>query len=266
MQRPVRDAGAARRQQSTGSRPGPFKPTVPVPRSLPVVASPPIVNTSSTTPTSGHPPVLAVARTVEPGLLERVGHEADEALAIGKRVMTMLNVESKGTSYAASAVSIDWSGITYQPAASIAQGSSDSTRDGDSLKFKGWNGHLQFTRGGVDAIVSYALIQEGPTFLTSGIPAAVFQSAGGAGAPLSEPAWDGRLGFRILKREVFALTNNTPYHIVDFRHKFNHDVQFYNGTSTVYEGQISLIFISNITAGATVPTVTFATNYSWVDN
>lgn len=197
-------------------------------------------------------------------MLQNIGREADEALAIGKRVLTMLNVESKGTSYVANAVAVDYTGVTYQPLASISQGSSDATRDGDSLKFKSWKGHVQFTRGGVDAICALMLVQEGPTFVV-GHPATLFSGYGTVGAPLSEPVWDARLGFKILEHRVFALTNSDPYKIIKWDHNFNHDVQYYNGTNTVYEGQVTVVFISNIT-GATAPTVSFGTTYSWVDN
>ena len=240
-------------------KPGPFKPKVSIPRQLPALASqPPAVAT-----TSGHPPVLAS----EPGLLQRVGQEADEALAIGKRVLTMLNVEAKAIQYAVvyPGTSVLNSGQNYDPLTVISQGSTDAQRDGDSMKLKFWHGSLLFVRGGVDAIVSYIIVQEGPAFIGTGYNY-LYQAIGTANAPLSQGNWDARFGFKILSHGVRSLTNNDPFWNVKFDHKFNHDVQYYNNTSVVYEGNVKLFVISNNAGGGSQPTVCFDTTLSWVDN
>lgn len=197
------------------------------------------------------------------GMLQNIGREADEALAIGKRVLGMLNVESKALKFATTNVSVDYSGLSYSPLASITQGDTDSMRDGDSLKVKGFRGKLQFTRGGTDSIVSFCFTQEGPTFISA--TQQVYEGAGTVNAPISQPMWDSRFGFRRLKTQTRALTQNDPFWIIDFDHHFDHDVQFYNNSTTVYEGKVSLFLISNYTGGGP-PTISFDSEIYWVDN
>lgn len=230
--------------------PGPFVPKVHLPRALPPTSE----KTSKT---------QLVSNAGEQGLLQQVGREADEALAIGKRVLGMLNVENKNLSFSTVSVSTDYSGLTYNPLGSITQGDTDSQRDGDSLKLKGWKGKLLFTRGGTDSIVAYAFVQEGPTFITA--LQQVFEGAGTLLAPVSQPLWDSRLGFKVLSMHCRALTQDDPFWIIPFDHHFNHDVQYYNNSTTVYEGKVSLIVISGYTGGAP-PTISFDSQMRWIDN
>jgi hypothetical protein len=264
-------ANSKKQSTSASGRIGPFKPTINIPRMLPVASptSSPQESTSTTTVATCHQPLanaVAPARFVsnEAGILERVGHEADEALAIGKRVLTMLNVESKEYSYSFAPISVDYSGLSAFPIQNITQGDTDSQRDGDSFKLKTWKGALAFTRGGVDAIVAYAFTLEGPTFITQ--LQQVFEGSGTTQAPLSQPLWDARLGFKVLKHGIARLTASDPYHIVQFDHKFNHDVQFYNNSTTVYQGNVTLRFVSNNAGGGSQPTVSMDSQLSWVDN
>lgn len=247
------------------NRVGAFKPTVSIPRMLPV-ASPP-TNCSIPTSTQVTKPdgfvMVPPVRASEAGLLERVGHEADEALAIGKRVLTMLNVESKEVNVTFNS-SIDWNGAWLQPMTGITQGDTDSQRDGDSFKLKSWKGGLAFTRGTADSVFTYAFVQEGPTFLTAN--SQVFEAVATLVAPLSDPAWDSRLGFRLLRKGTFALTANNPCHVVRFDHEFNHDVQYYNNSTTVYEGKVSMFMISDDSGGGTAPTARMSSQLVWVDN
>lgn len=219
-------------------------------------------------PATGRPLVEPTDRSVrlasEPGMLQQIGRDADEALAIGKRVLSMLNVESKSYSYNVTANSVLQAGSGFGPLAVVTQGDTDSQRDGDSLKLKGWEGNLLFTRGGVDAIVAYMFIQEGPEFITT--PSQLFELVNTVNAPLSQPGWDSRLGFKVLSHGIHCLTNSDPYAKVSFRHKFNHDVQFFNNSTTVYEGEVSLWVISNNAGGGSQPTLHMASQLSWIDN
>jgi hypothetical protein len=220
------------------------------------VALPPV---ASVTTTSGNPPVLVSDR----GLLEEVGREADKALAIGKRVLTMLNVESKEIATTFNTV-FDWNGGLYNPLALVTQGDTDSMRDGDSFKLKGWRGNLAFTRGTADCFVSYTFVQEGPTFITA--VAQVYEFVAQAYAPLSQPSWDSRLGFRILKKGTFQLTASDPLRNEEFSFDFNHDVQYYNNSTTVYQGKVTVYITSSDSGGATAPSGRLCGQMDWVDN
>lgn len=223
------------------------------------MALPPAVTGPITQPTT----LAEASRGGDAGILQQVGREADDALAIGKRILGMLNVESKEVQVAFN-TSTDYVGGLYNPLASITQGNTDSNRDGDSLKLKHWKGKLSFTRGTVDSIVAFCFVQEGPSFITT--VSQVFESVGTASAPMSQPQWDSRLGFKILHEGCLALTANDPLRIHAFALDFNHDVQYYNNSSTVYEGKVSLYIISDQAAGVNAPTVRLVAQLDWVDN
>jgi hypothetical protein len=194
-----------------------------------------------------------------------VGHTADQAWSLAKKALSLLNVEFKEVSigYTGSANTVDYNGLALACCSNIAQGTSDSTRNGDSLKLQRVRGPFAFFRNGADAIVKVVITQEQAPAITNANQ--VCEGKGSSNAPLSSPAWDYRHGFRILFERTFTLTSNDPIRVVEFDLKFDHDVQYVANSTTVSYGEVTIwMFSDQVTTN--VPFVRGTGQMSWLDN
>jgi hypothetical protein len=194
-----------------------------------------------------------------------VGHTADQAWNLAKKALSMLNVEYKEVSvgYTGSSNTIDYNGTLLLATSNISQGSTDSTRNGDSIKLQRLKGLWAFFRGGADAIVRMVVTVEAAPGINAN--SNVCESAGSSNAPLSFPSWDYRHNFRVVFDRTIILTSQDPEKVVDLDLKFDHDVQYIAGGTNVAHGQVTLWFFSDLVT-SNLPYMRSTSQLSWLDN
>lgn len=193
---------------------------------------------------------LAAMRTnPKGGAFSNLGGDVDSMIEHGQEawaaVKKMLNVESKAFEYYETSASgnVGTTPLFTDLTALIAQGSSDVTRDGDSLKLNRITG--AYTLTGSNDFYRVVVTQATDEAL---VAADVFASVGTAYSVTSPVAWDTRQQFRVLYDRCHninqALTgiNNFTNHRFEIKEELH--VQYLNGSTTVERGCIQIWFVS----------------------
>ncbi len=211
-------------------------------------------------PSSLPDPTKPTAFNQSPGTLEQVGREADMAWNGVKKIMSLLNVETKRV-VSGSSVNVSYSGFIADLTSSVSQGVSGTQRIGDSLKAK--RAHVKGTVSANGAGSSYTAVlgysKEGAPSLSD-----VFYFTGSARAGMNYP--------QVLTEPadhwvLSVFRNVSTTHLVDkfeLNHVFNHDVTYIASTTTVASGSVWFAIISDVNASVPVMDYTFA--FDFVDN
>lgn len=194
----------------------------------------------------------------------KVADTAYKAYVMGRKAMRIINSEVK-VSNTSSSYSPSSTGAVVD-LSSVAQGDTDNTRDGDSIK------PLNLTmRGLISADAS--VTNNGATFVrvvvvrakhergTSPTWASVFGSA----STLAAKDHDNRFETKILYDRLFSLDANKGSTLTFNKIiKLDGHIQFDGGASTIRNGGIYLMHMSNVATN--LPSLNVNTRLSFVDN
>ncbi len=199
----------------------------------------------------------------EPGTLEQVGHEADAAWAGVKRIMSILNVETKWL-HINSALNINYTGSIISDCCSlITQGVSGTQRVGDSIKVRRimMKGMLQYNGTATDVTVVIGRSKDG-------IPAVadLFDLSGSTStqAGMSFPNDNQTQADKWLMSHHLFVDQYTPLRQFYFDIKIGKDTQYSPGAATVTTGAVWIAAISG--TNTTPPTIAYNYVMEYVDN
>jgi hypothetical protein len=160
-------------------------------------------------------------------------------------VKRMLNVESKAIEqFETSALgNVSTTPLFTDLTAGIAQGDSDYTRDGDSLKINRLS--VDYTVFSVSDVVRVLITQSTDEAIAA---ADLLANVGSVYTVLSPKAWDTRSQFRVLYDRCHNLNGSngstSELQTHHFETKKEMHVQYFNGTTTVEKGAIQLWFVT----------------------
>jgi hypothetical protein len=202
--------------------------------------------TLAAAPTPKAPPGFVMIRDGEPGTLQQVGREADNAWAGVKRIMELLNVEEKYVDFY-SATNINYSGTLLDLTGTISQGVGRGQRTGDSIKLTRAIVRMRMQSGGAttdwQVIVGHskdALPALSDLFALSG--------AASSNAGMSLDNWYENKANTIQHRE-FGYVGSTDYNVSvkrEFEVKMDHHVVFSAAGTTSLSGATWLAAISGL--------------------
>jgi len=209
------------------------------------------------------PGFVLVRKEGEPGTLEQVGHEADAAWAGVKRIMSLLNVESKWI-HINTALNINYTGVIISDCCSlITQGVSGVQRTGDSIKVQRlmMKGMLQYNGTATDVTVVVGRSKDGIP-----VVADLFDLSGATStqAGMSFPNDNQTAADKWLMSRHLFVDQYHPLREFYFDVKINKDTQYIAGAATVATGAVWIAAISG--TNTTPPTIAYNYVMEYVDN
>jgi len=197
----------------------------------------------------------------EGGTLQQVGREADNAWAGVKRIMALLNVESKAFDTQTTFTS-GYAG-NYLNCSNISQGIGDNQRTGDSLRVQRLRCRFQISRATASTTVTVVVGRS-----KDGSPsiADIFDTIGTAYSGISYENHDQRKADQILAvRRVVVDNVAHPLQVVeiDLNHLPDTPTTFANGTTTQTANCYWAAVICGVVSG---PSVVFNARTDFVDN
>lgn len=179
-----------------------------------------------------------------------------------KHLKQIINVEEKKVNN--STISAPgWLGEIIQ-LNTIAQGVTDTTRDGDSLKLQDLYFRLAVTN--VRTAVARVIIFWDQQNKVALAPAAVslLDNIGTGDAPLSYKDYDKRFETKILYDRVINIDPNNQQKIYQGKLRISKHTQFENGSTTINTGSLKVLFLGDASTGQTqfrwVSRLTFTDN------
>jgi hypothetical protein len=204
-------------------------------------------------------PPLTLAR--KRGDFERIGDGVDRTWDGIKR---LLNVERKCYESPGASVSPNQSGAVVDFTAAIAQGDTDATRDGDSIKVLLLRLNLAptlNTLGSAEQRVKILIVQANDEAMSA---TQLNNLDGTAYSPLGHSAWDYKSQYRVLMDHVFVLDGEHQTHLERRVIKVDRHVQYNNATTTVNSGALLMYHSSGSASNA--PTLDYTFTLEFVDN
>lgn len=194
---------------------------------------------------------------------------ASTALTLAKGVAALVNVERKYVDYNVTAQAISNAGVVLY-LSGIVQGDTATSRDGDSIRSKSLFHRCEFlTTAGTPAVVRCLVFVD--TQNAGALPAVtdVLQTA----SRLSPLSMTNSKRFIVLQDELIDLNNPVTaagmYKTMKFYKKTDFHIKYRDTTSSVTGANnngIFCLYISNIAAGATTPSVSFSNRIRFIDN
>ena len=190
------------------------------------------------------------------------GGMAYKALRLARKVADAVNIEYKILDTTGSAGAVDYGG-GVATLNSVAQGTADNQRIGDSLKVQ--NNVLRWfmQRNGQDCLFRIILFWDEQNQVTA--VSDILESTGSALAVVSPKNYDNRFRTKVIFDEVHRLTTNTPLITRDMTHAINQHTQFTAASTTIRTGALKLAVISNVTS-TNLPTYSYYNRMSFTDN
>lgn len=179
-----------------------------------------------------------------------------------RKVKTQMNAEHKYLDYNISALNVDYNGHQYNLNV-MAQGDTDTTRDGDSIKVLNDSINLVVTRNGADALVRVIVFWDQMAKYSA--VGNFLATTGSILAPLSPRNHDSRFWFKTLYDQVYSVTADQPQQMDKIRIKINRHTQFDAGTTTVDSGVLRILLISDQVT-SNLPVVDFTSRCFFTDN
>lgn len=193
------------------------------------------------------PPGFVMMKSDESGTLQQVGREADNAWAGVKRIMSLLNVETKSCNVSATVLP-DYNGsLIANISSAITQGVTDSQRTGDSLKVKKIRVRCYAFLSSDTAPMTIALVHS-----KDGLPLAtdVFETTGSTSfSGFSDQDHDQRKADVWIHRKVILMDTYHPRKYFEFEVNPDAITLYSNGTSTCVSGCFSLWAIASVATG-----------------
>jgi hypothetical protein len=194
------------------------------------------------------------------GTLEQVGREADNAWAGVKKIMALLNVESKVLDYQVQFTS-SWTGNLLN-CSSISQGVGDNQRTGDSLRVQVFRVRAMINWATANTIVTIVIGRS-----KDGLPVIgeVFESIGSGYSAVTYENHDQRKADQILQmKHVVCDSVSHPTQYVDFYMKCpDLPTTYSNATTTTTANTYWAAAICGVASG---PVINFNSRIDFVDN
>lgn len=194
-----------------------------------------------------------------------VASAAYTALKIGRRIADVVNTEYKYNPASGNTSAVDYNGllgVLNNP----AQGITDTTRTGDSIKCQ----HLTL-RGIVsrnptgDSVFRVILfwVQNPIPSLTAAL---ILQYAGSVQAPISPKLYDNRFQTKFLLDRTYTMDTDESTKKFTISMPINRHTQFDQSTSTITTGLLYVLFISDASPAGADPTITWNSRLTFTDN
>lgn len=191
------------------------------------------------------------------------GGMAYKALRLARKVANAVNIEYKINDTLANGTTFDYAG-TMVTVNNPAQGSTDVTRIGDSIKCQNLMLRFLLTRGAGDSTGRVIVFWDDQNQISTG--ANLLEVTGTASSVLSPKLYDARFRSKVLYDKVFVMDQvNQSTWDENVQIKIDQHTQFNAGSTTINTGALKVLFISNIT-GANIPTVNYYSRLSFTDN
>lgn len=192
----------------------------------------------------------------------KAGRMAHKAWSLAKRLKDVINIEYKYVEGNVQNTASDYNGL-YAIMNTISQGTTDTTRIGDSLKVQRLVLRGHFDRNGQDAYVRLILLwdQDNKTSTASDILA----YSGGSNAPMSPKIYDKRFQTKFLWDKEFKVNSSNPQAKFEMNLPINLHTQYDSASSTVVTGKLVLLAISNVVT-TNVPTISYISRLTFTDN
>ena len=189
---------------------------------------------------------------------------ADMAYKGFKAAMTLkklINVEFKHVDFNAT-ISPDFNG-TLHFLNDSGQGTSDTTRVGDSILNKHTSIRGKIARGSLNCVVRIIIFKDKTNIMTT---PTLLQDTGSVFSPLSMRDRDHRKNYTIIKDITYSLDSERPQLAFDYEFDNNDHTKFEAGSLTINTNSYRVLFISDQVGGASAPIITYTRRHSFVDN
>lgn len=189
---------------------------------------------------------------------------AKKAWMIGKKLAHLVNIETKEFSASLSG-NIDNAGSAYLTLNSIAQGDTDLTRDGDSLKMLRIRllGHVNHnsanTSGNVIRCILFIDKQN-----TLGTIASFWSPLSTGACVDGSKVYDTRFQSIVLVDKRFTLNPQDENSLIDMSAPINFHTQYSAGSTTITSGVLRLLLLTD--EGTNFPSYVFEERLYFVDN
>lgn len=188
---------------------------------------------------------------------------AKKALKVAKFVAGIINAEYK---YQEASVSLQvptWNGTLYT-LCTPAQGAGATARNGDSLKMMNltMRGVIDYNTLGIAEMVRLIIFIDKQNIITTG---AQFLQYTGVYMATSSPKNEGnKFDTKVLYDRIFPVSLYKPQYKFTINMKLNSHVHFAAGTTTIENGALKLLFISQNPTNS--PRFSYITRVTFVDN
>jgi hypothetical protein len=199
---------------------------------------------------------------------------ASAALSMAKMVKSLINVETKFIDTTLGGVLMPSASPTIVPLTLCSTGTNDETRNGNSIKAK--SNSLKFTLAinsttPLDSDCRIMIIYDKVSNGTLPIATDILDNLGGITPTLAHYNGDNAGSrFLILYDKRFQLTNNDRRLIDGSSYlKLNHHVKFDGNGSLIADattGHMYLVFMSNVAAVASQPSISYSNRFYFIDN
>lgn len=172
------------------------------------------------------------------------GGMAYKALRLARKVADAVNIEYKHLDANSIGGAIDYTGgvaILNAP----AQGTTDQTRIGDSIKVQNNNNRFVIVRNGQDCQVRVIFYWDDQNQITS--LAQLLDYTGSASSTISPKNYDLRFRSKILHDKTYNITANRPLASDEVLLNIDAHTQFAAGTTTINTGALKIALVSNVT-------------------
>jgi len=198
----------------------------------------------------------------------KAGSMAYTAFKMAKRLKDAVNIEYKINDVNVTGVSPDYNGA-YQTLNAPAQGSTDITRIGDSIKCQNltMRGIVSGnSTAGTNNVVRLILLWDTQNQYST--LSDLLELTGSSNAVYSPKNYDRRFRNKILWDRTFVVNNigGNPY-VIPFDETFtiNDHTQFSAGSTTQFSGSLKLVYLSDRVT-TLLPTIWFYSRLSFTDN
>lgn len=193
----------------------------------------------------------------------KVARTAYNGYRLARKLANAVNIEYKFSDTTANA-SPDQSGILYT-LNDMAQGDSDSTRDGDSVKIQNLviRGSMNKGASATNSWCRMLIFWDKDNLVTAATDI-LENYMGSATAPFAPKNHDRRFQTRVLYDKVFSLDASNSARNFEQVIKIDQHTNYNEGTTTIYRGALKLLFISN--ESVNYPFVQYIARISYTDN
>jgi len=180
-----------------------------------------------------------------------------------KKIKDMVNVEYKEHSSFSTGSVINYSGIQFI-LNTIAQGSANGQRDGDSLKLQRLTlrGAVQLNAAGQETLVRMIIINDKNNIISS--PSTLLTYNGSNLACFGNKQDENKYETKILYDRMIKVSNQSPITPFKINLPLNFHTNYTAGSSVINNGALKLIFLSNVNVSA--PSTSFLYQLSYTDN
>ncbi len=195
---------------------------------------------------------------------------AGKALTVAYGIKRLMNVEFKFIDKTDTNVTMDDGSGTHINVTNLAQGDTDITRDGNSIKVTSWLFRANITMNPM-AVLTFAtvlLVQDKQSNGAVYSVSKLLKSVASGLSTISPLNIDNKFRFRVIKRwEVAMSASGKTDYILKFVKKMNMHIRYGSNNGDITDLQsnaLSIVIISNEALNA--PTITYYNRIRYVDN